>query len=47
MPNATNLHRCSRDIGVAASTSAMAFHEKAGPSQVDFDLPFLKIHLPS
>ena len=27
--------------------SVMAFHEKAGRSQVDFDLPFLKIHLSS
>jgi hypothetical protein len=29
------------------SMSVMAFHEKAGPGQADFDLPFLKIHLPS
>jgi hypothetical protein len=25
----------------------MAFHEKAGPGQVDFDLPFLKFPFPS
>jgi hypothetical protein len=25
----------------------MAFHEKAGPGQVDFDLPFLKFAFPS
>ncbi len=25
----------------------MAFHEKAGPRQVDFDLPFLKFPFPS
>jgi hypothetical protein len=29
------------------SMSAMAFHEKAGPGQVDFDLPFLKFPFPS
>ena len=27
--------------------SEMAFHEKAGPRQVDFDLSFLKFHFPS
>src|SRR5271170_6553869 len=27
--------------------SAMAFHEKAGPCQVDFALPFLKFPFPS
>src|SRR5271170_966655 len=27
--------------------SAMAFHEKAGPCQVDFDLPFLEFPFPS
>ena len=27
--------------------SVMAFHEKAGPGQVDFDLPFLKFPFPS
>ena len=27
--------------------SEMAFHEKAGPGQVDFDLPFLKFPFPS
>ena len=29
------------------SMSEMAFHEKAGPGQVDFDLPFLKFPFPS
>ena len=28
-----------------AQTCAMAFHENAGPRQVDFDLPFLKSSL--
>jgi hypothetical protein len=28
------------------SMSEMAFHEKAGPCQVDFDLPFLKPPFP-
>jgi hypothetical protein len=27
--------------------SAIAFHEKAGRRQVDFDLPFLKFPFPS
>ena len=30
-----------------AQACAMAFHEKAGPGQVDFDLPFLKFPFPS
>jgi hypothetical protein len=29
------------------SMSAIAFHEKAGRRQVDFDLPFLKFPFPS
>jgi hypothetical protein len=29
------------------SPRVMAFHEKAGPCQVDFDLPFLKSPFPA
>jgi hypothetical protein len=39
-----------RKIAIALidwSKPVMAFHENAGPRQVDFDFAFLKTHLPS